>query len=128
MEPVLTVEAHPGALGAEMSLAGKRALVTGAASGIGRAVAQHLSRLGAQVAFSDIDPKPLYELTKGLSGASTVVADLAVAAQVVHLAQVAGPVDILVNNAGLQRKVGPAAGGDADRSVPADQVPDPRDV
>jgi 3-hydroxybutyrate dehydrogenase len=102
MEPVVTVDAHPGALGAEMSLAGKRALVTGAASGIGRAVAQHLSRLGAQVAFSDIDSKPLSELTKGLRGASSVVADLAVAAQVQHLAQVAGPVDILVNNAGLQ--------------------------
>jgi len=88
--------------GGDTPLSGKRALVTGAASGIGKAVAQHLSSLGARVTFSDIDPGPLAVLTGGLDGAGAIAADLSDRAQVERLARDAGPVDILVNNAGLQ--------------------------
>jgi 3-hydroxybutyrate dehydrogenase len=102
MEPVGSFTARLGSLGLETPLQGKRALVTGAASGIGRAVAQHLARLGALVVLSDIDPKQLVESTKGLDSASVLVADLTDPVQVERLAGMAGPVDILVNNAGLQ--------------------------
>jgi 3-hydroxybutyrate dehydrogenase len=83
-------------------LLAKRALVTGAASGIGSAVAHHLLRLGAEVVFSDLDTKRLSESTGGLDRASAIAADLGDPAQVARLAREVGPVDILVNNAGLQ--------------------------
>ena len=89
-------------VGGETPLRGKRALVTGAASGIGKAVAHHLSGLGARVTFSDIDPARLAVLTDGLDGAGAIAADLSDPAQVERLARDVGPIDILVNNAGLQ--------------------------
>ena len=102
MEPIGSSTAHLTNVSGERPLSGKRALVTGAASGIGRAVAEHLTRLGAQVAFSDIDPTPLATLAAGLDGATAIAADLTDPAQVQRLAREADPVDILVNNAGLQ--------------------------
>jgi 3-hydroxybutyrate dehydrogenase len=88
--------------GGETPLSGKRALVTGAASGIGKAVALHLSSLGAGVTFSDMDMSRLSPLTDGLDGARAIPADLSDPAQVERLARDAGAVDILINNAGLQ--------------------------
>ena len=102
VEAIGASTAHLGSASGERPLSGKRALVTGAASGIGRAVAEHLTRLGAEVAFSDIDLASLATLTAGLDGASAIAADLADPAQVQRLARDAGAVDILVNNAGLQ--------------------------
>jgi 3-hydroxybutyrate dehydrogenase len=79
-------------------LEGKRALVTGAASGIGRACAQHLAELGATVVVADRDAEGAHEVAAGLHGEAWVV-DLAATEALESLALA---VDILVNNAGFQ--------------------------
>ncbi|MGW5616034.1 SDR family NAD(P)-dependent oxidoreductase [Streptomyces sp. NPDC003877] len=78
---------------------GLRALVTGGASGIGRATADLLAERGAQVAVLDLDPSPV---GKPLSAYRADVRDdpsvrAAVAAAVAAL----GGLDVLVNNAGI---------------------------
>jgi 3-hydroxybutyrate dehydrogenase len=86
----------------EPTLRGRRALVTGAGSGIGRAVARHLSELGADLVVSDRDPGGLDQTTSSLERATAIVADLSNPGQVETLAHEAGDIDVLINNAGLQ--------------------------
>ncbi|QIK64997.1 3-hydroxybutyrate dehydrogenase [Nocardioides sp. HDW12B] len=81
------------------ALTGRTALVTGAASGIGRAVAHRLSAAGAHVVALDRDEAGVKALAADL-GCDTLVADLADPAVIDDLSL--GEVDILVNNAGLQ--------------------------
>jgi 3-hydroxybutyrate dehydrogenase len=88
--------------GAPPLLAERRALVTGAASGIGLAIARHLGALGAEVVLSDLAGDRLAAAVDGIPGAVGVAADLSQRAQVHRLAAEAGAADILVNNAGLQ--------------------------
>ena len=80
---------------------GKVALVTGAAGGIGRAVAELLHARGAKVVAEDIDPA-VKELEQ--DGLRTLTADVTVdgsAEKAVALAvNLFGTLDILVNNAG----------------------------
>lgn len=87
-----------------MSLAGKVALVTGAGSGIGRAIAETFAREGAKVVVHDIHPAAR-QIAEAIEGVF-VQADLTDQAQARQLANdalaVAGRVDILVNNAGFQ--------------------------
>ena len=82
-------------------LTGKRALVTGAASGIGLATALALQEAGAAVVGLDL---------RASAGAFTNLAcDLAVEAQIVEAvakgAEVLGGYDILVNNAGILQEL-----------------------
>jgi len=79
-------------------LAGRRALVTGAASGIGRACATRLAAAGAAVVAVDRDADALTKLTTELD-VQPVVADLSDLDAVDDLDLA---VDIVVNNAGLQ--------------------------
>ncbi|GLV47385.1 3-hydroxybutyrate dehydrogenase [Thermus sp. LT1-2-5] len=83
------------------SFAGKTVLVTGAGSGIGRAIAEAFAREGAKVLVHDVrDASPL---AKELGGVF-LHADLADPEEVVALGREAARlgVDVLVNNAGFQ--------------------------
>ncbi|MFF5002449.1 SDR family NAD(P)-dependent oxidoreductase [Streptomyces phaeochromogenes] len=78
---------------------GLKALVTGGASGIGRATAELLASRGAQVAVLDLDPtsveKPLLGYQADVTDGDSV--RRAVAAAVADL----GGLDVLINNAGI---------------------------
>ena len=80
------------------SLTGRRALITGGASGIGRACAERLAADGASVLVVDRDAEAARAVAEQVGGTAVAVdlSDLA-AVDALDLA-----VDILVNNAGLQ--------------------------
>ncbi len=83
-----------------MSLEGKTALVTGAGSGIGKAIAERFARDGACVIVNDVNESGR-DVADSIGGAF-LQADLADADATRALAEAAGAVDVLVNNAGLQ--------------------------
>ena len=83
----------------EHELDGKRAIVTGGASGIGLACARELAARGAHVVIADLDEKAAADAAFEISGESWIV-DLSDTRMLDTLALDA---DILVNNAGIQR-------------------------
>ena len=85
------------------SLDGKRALVTGASKGIGRAIAEELARGGATVVVGYRSGKEEAEELAAAIGGAAVQADVSSAAEAARLVEEAGDIDILVNNAGLTR-------------------------
>jgi NAD(P)-dependent dehydrogenase (short-subunit alcohol dehydrogenase family) len=100
----------------QRDLEGMNALVTGATSGIGRAVAEELARHGAEVIVHGRDSGRGAAVVDAITGdggkARFVAADLSDLAQLNDLADRAGPVDVLVNNAGFSW-FGPTADLDA---------------
>ncbi len=89
-----------------MRLAGKTALITGAARGIGKAFAQEYVREGACVAIADIDIEKARKTASDLGNAAIAVEldvtsqssiDLAVSQTIEEL----GQIDILINNAAI---------------------------
>jgi 3-oxoacyl-[acyl-carrier protein] reductase len=85
------------------SLEGKRALVTGASKGIGRAVAIELAAAGATVTVGYRSGHEEAESLASELGARAIQADVSDADEARRLVEEAGDVDILVNNAGLTR-------------------------
>jgi NAD(P)-dependent dehydrogenase (short-subunit alcohol dehydrogenase family) len=83
---------------------GRHALITGAGSGIGAAIARRLAAAGASVSLVGRRLQALQAVAADLSGASTIVADVTRAADaeaMVAQARAAnGPLDIVIANAG----------------------------
>ena len=94
-----------------MSLQGKVAIVTGAAQGIGRAIAEALAEDGADIAVADLDPTrsqdavaAIHKLGRRALSVKVNVADWTDAkAMADQVMQEWGKIDILVNNAGITR-------------------------
>lgn len=94
-----------------MDLEGKIAIVTGAASGIGKAIATRLGALGATVVVADLNEAGAMETAKAIEAAGGVA--MGVRADVTNIADARatvaaarerfGRLDILVNNAGWDR-------------------------
>lgn len=92
-----------------MELKNKVAIVTGAASGIGKATATAFARLGAQVAVVDLNEAGAKAVAMDIGGVGfgCDVADESAVNDMVRQVQAQlGPVDVLFNNAGI------ATGGD----------------
>src|SRR5690606_223825 len=91
------------------SIAGKVAIVTGAASGMGRATAQLFAAEGAAVGLLDRDRDRLGEVAEAITSSGgrcvAVAGDLsdttAIAPAVDEVRAALGPIDILINNAGV---------------------------
>lgn len=97
--------------------AGRVAVITGAASGIGLAVAEKLGAAGMRLVMADIDEEQLNRASEGLRGqgveAHPVPVDVSDEAHLVTLKQAAdalGPVSLLMNNAGREGGGGILAG------------------
>jgi NAD(P)-dependent dehydrogenase (short-subunit alcohol dehydrogenase family) len=99
-----------------IALENKIAIVTGAAHGIGRAIAELFVEAGALVVIADIDEEAGPAVAAGLNGSIFVRTDVSVATDVEALvaaaAGIAGHIDVLCNNAAY---LGPAhSAGEAD--------------
>src|SRR5215212_8413113 len=88
----------PGTSTVDVDLTGRSALVTGAASGIGRACAEKLARAGATVTVLDLDGEAAKKVADEIGGEAQQ-ADLS---NFEVLGSLEVDVDIVVNNAGLQ--------------------------
>lgn len=94
-----------------MSLEGRVAIVTGAAQGIGRAIAETLAEAGADIVVADLDPTRSKETVAAVEKAGRKALNLKVnvadandtKAMAEQILKNWGKIDILVNNAGITR-------------------------
>lgn len=94
-----------------LDLNGKICIITGAASGIGKAIAKRYVEGGAKVAIADLDLEKAQETAKALTAEGPgqamgvkmdVTDEVAVNAGVKEVAEAWGGIDVLVSNAGIQ--------------------------
>src|SRR4051794_34115901 len=99
---------------ANSPLAGRRVLITGAARGIGAALARRLHERGAAVALAGIEPELLEAVAASCGGAFWRTCDVAdrseVAASVEAAVDALGGLDVVVASAGVGAQM-PIAGG-----------------
>jgi 3-oxoacyl-[acyl-carrier protein] reductase len=107
-----------------IDLEGRRALVTGAGRGIGRAIAHTLASAGATVAVNDIVPAQVdtvvEEIVTAGGKATSLPFDVTDWAEVARVVEGYGDVDVLVNNAGNAGAEGFGALTDFAESDPAE--------
>lgn len=88
-----------------LRLDGRIAVITGAASGIGRGIAQMFAAVGARVVLSDRNAQGLAETARAIGAAAVAhVAELGTkdaAERLAAFAETIGPIDIWVNGAGI---------------------------
>ena len=99
------MEDHIGSL---LSLDGRIALVTGAATGIGEGIAKTLAAAGAHVWVADIDDVGAARVAREIGGTNTHldVTDAAACTALMSTLRDHGGIDVLVNNAGTYREAG----------------------
>jgi len=89
----------------QVDLTDRVALVTGAARGIGQAIADRLAGNGARVVYTDVDAAGVEESASRVGGATALAMDVRdedqVAAAIAEVVRRLGRIDILVNNAGV---------------------------
>jgi len=86
----------------DLGIAGKVALITGGARGIGLAIARRLADEGCRIAVADLDGEALAGLPGEWLGVQCDVTDEAQVAELIATVErELGPVNILVNNAGI---------------------------
>ena len=93
-------------------LTGQVAIVTGAATGIGAAIARRLARAGASVGIADLDLAGASDVAGSIDGSFPLVVDITksdeVNSAVAKTVAEHGRIDILVNNAGVAGKSAPS--------------------
>jgi NAD(P)-dependent dehydrogenase (short-subunit alcohol dehydrogenase family) len=88
-----------------MKLQGKKALITGASRGIGRALALAFAKEGATVVLGSRDLASLEALAEEIGNATAVRLDVRDPASVAKAREDVGEIQILVNNAGIAKSV-----------------------
>lgn len=93
-------------------LSGQTAVVTGAATGIGEAIARRLAASGASIAIIDLDLEGAERVASDIgAGSFALRADVTCSAEVRQAVETvlsrAGRIDIMVNNAGIAGKAAP---------------------
>ena len=105
------------------SVHGKRALITGAARGIGFATAERLGAAGAALVLADIDEELLGQAAQRLNDLAPTLRTISLDVRdevafneaVARIESETGPIDILINNAGIM-----ALGGFLEQELASD--------